>query len=116
MDICHVFNRPPRTKVHGLRILASALSNWVESESALDSLFDRIFCGKPVPTFPENALARDLAGRGAADLQSRRASSNIIPAMLRSRCALLASGSSPTFQRNAASKFAIDVSRGPHRR
>ena len=33
-----------------------APSNWVESEGALDSLFDRIFCGKPVSTFPENAL------------------------------------------------------------
>ena len=33
-----------------------ALSNWVESEGALGSLFDRIFCGKPVSTFPENAL------------------------------------------------------------
>src|SRR5882724_11350149 len=32
-----------------------APSNWVESEGALDSLFDRIFCGKPVSTFPENA-------------------------------------------------------------
>src|SRR6266566_9750974 len=37
-----------------------ALSDWVESESALDSLFDRIFCGKPASTFPENALAVTL--------------------------------------------------------
>ena len=29
----------------------------IESGRALDSLFGRIFYGKPVPTFPENALA-----------------------------------------------------------
>src|SRR5439155_1957852 len=29
-------------------------------KSALDSLFDRIFCGKPASTFPENALAVTL--------------------------------------------------------
>jgi hypothetical protein len=29
-------------------------------ESTLDSSFDRIFCEKPVPTFPENALALSL--------------------------------------------------------
>jgi hypothetical protein len=27
------------------------------SRGALDSLFGRIFCGKPVPTFPENAFS-----------------------------------------------------------
>src|SRR6266852_8012975 len=30
---------------------------WLNWERALDSLFGRIFCGKAVSTFPENALA-----------------------------------------------------------
>ena len=32
------------------------LSDSIESESTLGLRFYRIFCGKPVPTFPENAL------------------------------------------------------------
>jgi hypothetical protein len=52
-----------------------ALSNWVESESALDSLFDRIFCGKPVPTFPENALVSGHR-RGRTDRGPRCAGRN----------------------------------------
>src|SRR5262252_3843218 len=39
-------------RVRGTR----ALSDWSESESALGFIYGRIFCGKPVPTFPENAL------------------------------------------------------------
>jgi hypothetical protein len=44
-----------------------ALSNRVESESTPDSLFDRIFRGKPVPTFPENALASQANYHGSGD-------------------------------------------------
>jgi hypothetical protein len=36
---------------------ARACSVSVETDHALDSLFGRIFYGKPVSTFPENALA-----------------------------------------------------------
>src|SRR5713226_8854039 len=36
------------------------IPNRLNRERALDSLFGRIFCGKPVPTFPENALPVDL--------------------------------------------------------
>ncbi|MGA3310327.1 MAG: hypothetical protein ABSD08_17215, partial [Xanthobacteraceae bacterium] len=34
----------------------------METDHALDSLFGRIFYGKPVSTFPENALAQILIG------------------------------------------------------
>jgi len=44
---------------------ARACSVSVETDHALDSLFGRIFYGKPVSTFPENALVAQL--RGEAD-------------------------------------------------
>jgi hypothetical protein len=38
----------------------------VETDHALDSLFGHIFYGKPVSTFPENALAPPHKGEGNA--------------------------------------------------
>src|SRR5208282_5387914 len=42
---------------NGFQAKARACSVSVETDHALDSLFGRIFYGKPVSTFPENALA-----------------------------------------------------------
>jgi hypothetical protein len=38
------------------RRTAGAVSDWAESETALDSISGRIFYGEPAPTSPENAL------------------------------------------------------------
>src|SRR5208282_784809 len=46
-----------------------AYSVSMETDHALDSLFGRIFYGKPVSTFPENALG---LGEQAAHLTGRR--------------------------------------------
>src|SRR5713101_775129 len=54
-------------------------------ERALDSLFDRIFCGKPVPTFPENALARSRRSYAPASAKPfcRRRGDRCVGATLR---------------------------------
>jgi hypothetical protein len=52
---------------------AGAVSQWPEAETAPAFLRDRISDGKPVSTFPENALAaeRALARLPTADAQDR---------------------------------------------
>jgi hypothetical protein len=53
METCSYGSRLPSPAPHAS---SRACSVSVETDHALDSLFGRIFYGKPVSTFPENAL------------------------------------------------------------